>query len=237
MLEHSERLSQIVDKDIVLYINDVQPMCKGKLGELQEEAWEKEIPIIDKETARFLSTLLSIYKPKKILEIGCAVGFSSILMSNYIEEGGHITTIDRFDVMIEKAKANFKKLNVEDKITLLEGDAKDILKELDDKYDLIFLDAAKGQYINIINDCLRLLKKDGILIADDIFQNGLIAKDINDIPKRQRTIHRRLNEFLYKLSNHNDLETSLIPIGDGLMLSHKLKEEVYIEVEKNEKQN
>ncbi len=233
-MEKDDRLSQIVNRDIVMYINNIQPMCSGKLGELQKESWDNKIPIIDKETARFLSTLLSIYKPKKILEIGCAVGFSSSLMSQYIEDGGHITTIDRFDIMINKAKNNFKKLDVEEKITLLEGDARVILKELSCEYDMVFLDAAKGQYINIINDCLRLLKKGGILIADDIFQNGLITKNIEDIPKRQRTIHRRLNDFLYKMSNNNGLESSLIPIGDGLLLSHKIKENVKIEVNNNE---
>ncbi len=233
-MNDSDRLSKIVDRDIVLYINNVQPICKGKLGDLQKESLDLEIPIIDKETARFLSTLLSIYKPKKILEIGCAVGFSSSLMSEYIGDG-HITTIDRFDVMINKAKANFKKLGVENKITLLEGDAKEILGKLDDKYDMIFLDAAKGQYINIINDCLRLLKKDGIIVADDIFQNGLIVKNIEDIPKRQRTIHRRLNEFIFKMCNNDGLESSLIPIGDGVLLTHKIKENVIIEVKKDEK--
>ncbi len=234
-MSSDDRLSQIVNRDIVNYINNVQPMCSGELGKLQKESWEQKIPIIDKETARFLSTLLSIYKPKKILEIGCAVGFSSILMSQYIENDGEITTIDRFDVMINKAKKNFKKLNVEDKITLLEGDAKDVLKNLDEQYDMIFLDAAKGQYINIINSCLNLLKKGGIIIADDIFQNGLIVKDIEDIPKRQRTIYRRLNEFIYKMSNTDGLESTLIPIGDGVLLSHKIKEEVIIEVNSCEK--
>ncbi len=233
-MAEKDRLSQIVNRDIVNYINDVQPMCKGELGDLQKKALEKDIPIIDKETARFLSTLLSIYKPRKILEIGCAVGFSSALMSEYIGDG-HITTIDRFDIMINKAKKNFKKLNLENKITLLEGDAKEVLSKLTGEYDVIFLDAAKGQYINIINDCLNLLKKDGIIIADDIFQNGLIVQNIEDIPKRQRTIHRRLNEFIYKMSNTEGLESSIIPIGDGILLSHKTKEKVIIEVDNSEK--
>lgn len=230
-MSECDRLSKIVNRDIVLYINNVQPMCEGLLGDLQKESLEQEIPIIDKETARFLKTLLSIHKPKKILEIGCAVGFSASLMSEY----GQVTTIDRFDVMINKAKSNFKKLGIENKVNLLEGDALDILKNMNEenKFDMIFLDAAKGQYINIINDCLKLLKKGGIIVADDIFQNGLVVQNIEEIPKRQRTIHRRLNEFIFKMSNNSGLESSLIPIGDGLLLSHKIKENVVIDLDRD----
>ncbi len=234
MEELDKKNSKIVKKEIVDYINKTQPICKGKLGELQIKCLKTEVPIIDRETAKFLEMIILIHKPKKILEIGCAVGFSSILM-NKVNGDSEITTIDRFDVMINQAKDNFKKFGVEDKIKLLEGDARDILPTLDDKYDFIFLDSGKGQYIRLINDCLRLLKKDGVLIADDIFQNGNISNHIDDIPRRQRTIHRRLNEFLYKMCNTEGLESSLVPIGDGLLISYKKESEVTITGESNEK--
>lgn len=213
--------SDIVKQNIVDYINDLQPMCKGELGELQQYAYENEVPIIDRETVVFIKTLLAIKKPKKILEIGCAIGFSAIMMSEYLDDGGCIHTIERFDVMINQAKKNFEKFGVTDKITLLEGDANDILKTLDGEYDVIFMDAAKGQYINILDDCVRLLKKGGIIITDDIFQNGLITEDIENVPKRMRTIHRRLNEFLNTVSNMEELESSIVPIADGVLIACK----------------
>lgn len=228
-----ENNSKIVKEEIVRYINKMQPVCSGDLGVLQLDSLKKGIPIIDRETAKFLEMFLSIHKPAKILEVGCAVGFSASLFYKTLKGNTKITTIDRFPLMIEKAKKNFKKLGIDDKITILEGDAKDILPTLEGKYDFIFLDSSKGQYIKIVNDCLRLLKIGGVLIADDIFQRGNVTKKIEEIPKRQRTIHRRLNEFIYEMSNNKDLTSSLVPIGDGILICIK-NDEVVIGV-KNEK--
>lgn len=214
----------IVDKNVVNYINQIMPLEDGELGDIQRHAKQEKIPVIMPEAARFLNVVLSIIRPEKVLEIGCAIGFSTGIISKYLTENGHITTIDRYDIMIAEAKRNFKKLGIEDKVTLIEGDALSILKTLDDKYDFIFLDAAKGQYINMLPYCLRLLKVGGTLLADDCLQNGDIAKERLSVKRRQRTIHTRMREFLSEISNTRELEVSLIPIGDGMVFAHKIYE-------------
>ncbi len=214
-------LSHIVDLDIVKYINEHQVIDDDKLGKLQKECYELDIPIIDQETSKFLEFLLSVKKPVSILEIGTAVGFSAILMSKYLCENGQITTIDRAPRMIEKAKKNFEEFQVTNKINFLNGDAGEILKTLEGKFDFIFMDAGKGQYIHILPDVIRLLSKDGIIFTDDIFQNGNIVKDIEEIPKRQRTIHRRMNEYIKVMTSTKGLRTSIIPLADGILLSYK----------------
>ncbi len=213
--------SDIVKDEIVNYINRVQPIQNDAIGELQKYAYENDVPIIDQETARFLGTLLAMKKPQSILEIGCAIGFSSIYMTQFLAEGGKIITLDRFDVMIRQAKANFEKFGVQDKIELIEGDAVEVLENLQGEFDVIFLDAGKGQYVNMLENCIRLLKSGGLLIADDIFQNGKIVADIDTIEKRQRTIHRRMNEFIETINNDPRLDSSLVPIADGVMLAVK----------------
>ncbi|MCL2674313.1 MAG: O-methyltransferase [Defluviitaleaceae bacterium] len=208
----------ITNENIENYIDEIQPLCTGILGEIQQEAMHAGLPIIPPQVARFLSTLLSIHRPANILEIGCAVGFSAALMSQYLPEGGRITTIDRYDIMISRAKENFRKLGIEDKITLLEGDARDILPTLNGSYDFIFLDAAKGQYHIFFAECMRLLHTGGVLLADNILQGGRTAAGRYEIEKRQRTTHTRMNALLREVSNMPELETSIIPIGDGLLL-------------------
>ncbi len=206
------------------YLKEVLPLCEGTLGDIQKDSYKKNVPIIHNDVVRLLSVLLSIKKPKNILEIGAAIGFSSALMSNFIEDGGKITTIDRFDVMIEQFKENIKKMKLENKVELIEGDACDILPSLNQKFDVIFLDAAKGQYIQMLPHCLRLLEVGGLFIADDVLQDGRIAKKRLDIPRRQRTIHTRMREFLWEISHNDALETSILTIGDGVALCHKVKE-------------
>lgn len=205
------------------YLNELLPLCDGTLGEIQKNSYEKNVPIIPNDVVRLISFILSVKRPHDILEIGAAVGFSSSLMSKFLDEGGKITTIDRFDVMIEHFKENRKKMGLENKIELIEGDACDILPTLNKKYDVIFLDAAKGQYIQMLPDCLRLLKVGGILIADDVLQDGRIAKKREDVPRRQRTIHKRMREFLWEVTHNEALETSVLTIGDGVVLCHKIK--------------
>ena len=206
------------------YLENLQPFCEGELGQLQKTSYEKEVPIIPKDVVQFLGVVLSIIKPKKILEIGMAVGFSASYMTDFLQEGGHLTTIDRFDVMIKQAKENFKRLGVEDKVTILEGNANDILPTLDEQYDFIFMDAAKGQYIQILPDVLRLLKKGGVIIADDILQEGRVAQAYEEVPKRQRTIHKRMNEFLNEITNNPKLKSSILTIGDGVAFIQKIED-------------
>lgn len=212
----------IVNEDIVKYMNFHQPISNTKLGALQKECYELSIPIIDIETSKFLEFLLTINRPKKILELGTAVGFSAILMSEYLQDGGTITTIDRNPRMIERALKNFEEFCVTDKINFIEGDIVDVIKTLDDEYDFILLDSAKGQYVNIYEDVLRLLKTGGILFVDDIFQNGNIVKGYFEIEKRQRTIHKRMNEFVSKITTDERIKTSILPVADGVIVSVKL---------------
>ncbi len=206
------------------YLKEVLPFCDGTLGEIQKESYEKNVPIIPNDVVRFISVILSIKRPKNILEIGAAVGFSSSLMSKFLSDGGKITTIDRFDVMINHFKENRKKMGLENTIELLEGDANDILPTLNKKYDVIFLDAAKGQYIQMLPHCLRLLEVGGILIADDVLQDGRVAQKREEVPKRQRTIHTRMRDFLWEISHNDALESSILTIGDGVAICHKIKE-------------
>jgi len=203
------------------FINEITRLENGALGELQKRAYEEDLPIIPPETANLLRVLLSLHKPTRILEIGCAVGFSSSLMAGFLPENGHITTIDRYEFMIEQARENFKKLGVSDRITLLEGDAGEILPMLkpDGHFDMVFLDAAKAQYLNFLPDCLRLLKVGGLLVCDDVIR-GVNAERL-EVPRRQRTEHTRLREFLKILTSTDGLETALLPIDGGVSVTIK----------------
>ena len=209
----------IVEERITSFINSMIRDDEGIVGEIEREAIADEVPIIRRETKEWIKTMLLIKKPMRILEVGTAVGFSSIYMSRYLIEGAHITTIEKWEPRIVKAKENFKKAGVEDKITLLEGDAADILKGLDGSFDFIFMDAAKGQYIHFLPDVIRLLEKDGVLISDNVLQDGEVLDSKYVVNRRNRTIHSRMREYLYVLKNHDMLETSIIPLGDGIALS------------------
>lgn len=224
-------MKYFADDYISRYIRLIQPKYDGVLGEIQEEALEEEIPIVPHETARFLSTLLTIKKPKEILEIGTAVAFSAGLMSRYLQEGGHVTTIDRYEYMLNIAKKNIKRMGLEEKINIIEDDAANVLPKLSGPYDFIFLDAAKAQYIQFLPELLRLMPIGGILVADDVLQGGNIAKSRFSLPRRQRTIHKRMRNFLWDISHLDCLESSIIPIGDGIVMCTKIKEYVPTEGE------
>ena len=224
-------MKYFTDDYISRYIRLIQPKYDGVLGEIQEEALEEEIPIVPHETARFLSTLLTIKKPKEILEIGTAVAFSAGLMSRYLQEGGHVTTIDRYKYMLNIAKKNIKRMGLEEKINIIEDDAANVLPKLSGPYDFIFLDAAKAQYIQFLPELLRLMPIGGILVADDVLQGGNIAKSRFSLPRRQRTIHKRMRNFLWDISHLDCLESSIIPIGDGIVMCTKIKEYVPTEGE------
>ncbi|MDT1958651.1 O-methyltransferase [Carnobacterium divergens] len=208
----------VVNEDVLEFIRKQQKPLAGGLGEIERTANANGVPIIPHETVVFLNLLLGQLKPKNILEIGAAIGFSSSLMAQHVGEDGHVTTIDRFDVMINKAKANYEKLGLTDKVTLLEGQASDILPTLGGPYDFIFMDSAKSKYYDFFPECMRLLKVGGMLIVDDVLQGGTILLPKEEIPKRSRAIHRKLNAFLDVVMKHEALESSILPLGDGLLM-------------------
>ena len=216
----------VVKEELLDFMRTQQKKLPGELGKLEEEAHVAEVPVIPHETVVFLKFLLGQIQPERILEIGAAIGFSSSVMATTIGENAHVTTIDRFDVMIEKAKQNYERLGLTDKVTLLEGQAADILPELSGPYDFIFMDSAKSKYIEFLPECLRLLRKGGVLMVDDIFQGGTILLPDEEIPRGKRAIHRKLNEFLRVVMNHPDLTSTILPLGDGVILMTKEAEEI-----------
>ncbi len=218
----------VVKKELVDYMRSKQKPLTGKLGELERDANRRGVPVIPHETVVFMQFLLGQLQPKQILEIGAAIGFSSSLMAQFVGTDGHVTTIDRYDVMIKEAKETYARLELEDKITLLEGQANEILPTLTGPYDFIFMDSAKSKYIEFLPECLRLLKKGGVLMVDDVFQGGTILDPIEEIPRKNRAIHRKLNEFLDVVTEHPQLTSTLLPLGDGVLLVTKEAEKILL---------
>ena len=208
----------IVDERLVTYINSLDTGNTEILDEIEREALETYVPIVRKEMQSFLKLILSIKRPARILEVGTAVGFSAILMAEYNPIPCEITTIENYEKRIPIAKQNFVRAGKEKQITLLEGDAADILK---DPFDFIFMDAAKGQYIHFMPEILRLLKPEGILVSDNVLQDGDIIESHFIVTRRNRTIYKRMREYLYELTHSNELVTSVLPIGDGITVSVK----------------
>lgn len=211
----------IVDERMVTFINSLETENSEILETIEKEALETFVPIIRKEMQSFMKVLLAIQKPLNILEVGTAVGFSALLMSEYAPEECRITTIEKYEKRIPIAKENFRRAGKEDKITLLEGDALEILKGLEEKYDFIFMDAAKAQYINYMPEVIRLLEKGGVLVSDNVLQDGDIIESRFAVVRRNRTIHSRMREYLYRLKHEEQLLTSIIPLGDGVAISTK----------------
>lgn len=212
----------IVEERIVSYINSLEKENSPVLEEIEKEARKDGVPIIRKEMESFLRVMLSIKKPMRILELGTAVGYSAILMSEYIDEKGQIITIENYDKRIPIAKENIKKAGRENVIKLLEGDAMEIMPTLEsDQFDFVFMDAAKAQYIHFLPEVLPLMKKDGVLITDNVLQEGDLIQSKYVVRRRDRTIHKRMREYLEVVKNHSQLETSIVPIGDGITMSVK----------------
>ena len=189
------------------------------LDQIEREATADYVPIIRKEMQSFLKFLLAMKKPARILEVGTAVGFSAILMAEYDPVPCQITTIENYEKRIPIARENFKRAGKEAQIALLEGDAAEVLKTLEDPYDFIFMDAAKGQYIHFLPEILRLLAKDGVLVSDNVLQDGDVIESRFAVTRRNRTIHKRMREYLYTLTHSEELVTAVLPVGDGITLS------------------
>ena len=211
----------IVDERIITFINSMDTENSEILETIEQEALAADVPIIRREMQSFLEVLLLMKKPMRVLEVGTAVGFSALLMSDYLPEGGHITTIENYEKRIPIARENFRRAGKEDKITLIEGDATEVLAEMEGTFDFIFMDAAKGQYIHYLPNVLRLLSDGGCLVSDNVMQDGDIIESRFAVERRNRTIHARMREYLYELKHREDLVTSIIPHGDGVAVSIK----------------
>ena len=214
----------IIDERMVTYINSLDTGHTPFLENLERTAKQDRVPIIRREMQSFLKVFLKMKQPKRILEVGTAVGFSAVFMAQYGEADAEITTIENYEKRIPIARENFEKSGFADRITLIPGDAAEVLKTLDGPYDFIFMDAAKGQYIHFLPDILRLLPPGGLLISDNVLQDGDIIESRFAVTRRNRTIHARMREYLYELKHHPELETVILPVGDGVTLSTKKEE-------------
>lgn len=211
----------ITDERIVTFINSLDTENSEILEAIEREARASDVPVIRREMQSFLKVLISLQKPASILEVGTAVGFSALLMSEYAPAGCRITTIENYEKRIPKARENFKCAGKEELITLIEGDAADVLAQLEEKFDFIFMDAAKGQYIHYLPDVMRLLAEGGCLVSDNVMQDGDVIESRFAVERRNRTIHARMREYLYELKHREDLVTSILPLGDGVAVSVK----------------
>ena len=220
----------IVEERMKTYINSLDMGNTPFLEELERQALEDRVPIIRKEMQSFLKMMLTATKPASILEVGTAVGFSTLLMCEYGRPDLKVTTIENYEKRIPIARENFRRAGREPQICFLNGDAGEILGKLEGTYDLIFMDAAKGQYIHFMPDILRLLKTGGTLVSDNVLQDGDIIESHYAVIRRNRTIYKRMREYLYELTHRKDLVTAVLPVGDGITVSTK------VEVENDEKE-
>ena len=210
------------DERVSTFIISLEEENSPLLEKIEQEALAAGVPIICRETASLLKVLLRMQKPTDILEVGTAVGFSALLMGAVVGHNCHITTIDNYEKHICKAKENFKRASREEQITLLEGDAALVLKELKKPFDFIFMDAAKGQYLNYLPDVMRLLRPGGILISDNVLLGGEVLGAREEVRRRNRTRYDRMREYLYVLKHHEELETCVLSVGDGVAVSYRL---------------
>ena len=209
----------ITENRLTTYINSLAQGDGSLIETIAENAVKNRVPIIRRETASLLKTMVTLVAPNRILEVGTAVGYSALLMASVMPKECRITTIEKYEKRIPEAKGNFRLAGMEEKITLLEGDAAEVLKTLEDPYDFIFMDAAKGQYIHFLPEILRLLAKDGVLVSDNVLQDGDVIESRFAVTRRNRTIHKRMREYLYTLTHSEELVTAVLPVGDGITLS------------------
>lgn len=217
----------ITDERLTAFINSLDTGNPAYLNELEKEARETNVPIIRTETQSLLRTLIAVNRPERILEVGTAVGFSALCMSEYAPEGCQITTIEKYEKRIPVALENFRRFGKSGCIQLLAEDAAVALKKLKGSYDFIFMDAAKGQYMNFLPDVLRLLRTGGLMVSDNVLQDGDILESRYAVTRRDRTIHARMREYLYELKHNPLLVTSVLPVGDGVAVSVKVSPDEY----------
>ena len=213
----------IVNERMIAYINSLDMGNTPLLDKIEQEALNAFVPIVRREMQSFLKVLLAVRRPIRILEVGTAVGFSALLFCEYAPEGAQITTIEKYEKRIPVARENFRRGGKEAQITLLEGDAAEILSSLTETYDFIFMDAAKGQYIHFLPDVMRLLEVGGVLVSDNVLQDGDIIESHYVVERRNRTIYKRMREYLYELKHDERLITSIVPIWDGATVSVRIK--------------
>ena len=214
----------IVDNRITEYLHSLETSRGELLDTIEKKAIEDGVPIIRSETAALLRSLTAALRPENILEIGTAVGYSALQMCQVMPANCHITTIEKYEKRIPEAKENFRKAGEESRITFLEGDADMWLKELKGKqFDLVFMDAAKGQYLNWLPLLLDLMPVGAVLISDNVLQDGDVVQSRFAVQRRNRTIHSRMREYLYKLKHMEEFETAVIPIGDGVTISTRIR--------------
>mgnify|MGYP000517918147 FL=1 len=214
----------IVDNRITEYLHSLETSRGELLDTIEKKAIEDGVPIIRSETAALLRSLTAALRPENILEIGTAVGYSALQMCQVMPENCHITTIEKYEKRIPEAKENFRKAGEESRITFLEGDADMWLKELKGKqFDLVFMDAAKGQYLNWLPMLLDMMPVGAVLISDNVLQDGDVVQSRFAVQRRNRTIHSRMREYLYELKHMEEFETAVIPIGDGVTISTRIR--------------
>ena len=209
----------IVNDRITDYIKSLESDESPLLSEIGKKARQEGVPIIREETAAFLKTMTAAMNPKAILEVGTAVGYSALLMAQVMAPDCHITTIEKYEKRIPEARSNFEKAGETNRITLLEGDAEELLKGLTGPFDLVFMDAAKGLYLVWLPRILELMRIGDMLISDNVLQDGDIIESRYAVERRNRTIHGRMREYLYELKHSERLTTTIIPIGDGITVS------------------
>lgn len=219
----------VVEERLRTYINSLEQENMPLLTEIEEEARRTCVPIIRRETQNLLKLLLAMNRPAYILEVGTAIGFSALLMEAYNPVPCKITTIENYEKRISAAKANFLRAGKENVIELLEGDAGQVMKELTAGYDFIFMDAAKGQYIHFLPEVMRLLNPGGVLVSDNVLQDGSVVESRFAVTRRDRTIHKRMRDYLYELTHMDALTTSVLPLGDGVTVSVRERDNRYEE--------
>ena len=218
----------IVQERMAAFIHSLDSGNGEFLDALERKALSDEVPIIRPDMQSFLKVLLSVHRPERILEVGTAVGFSAILMAQNTDDTCQITTIEKYEKRIPEARENFRLAGLGNRITLLEGDALEVMGRLSEPYDMVFMDAAKGQYIHFLPEALRLLRTGGILVSDNVLQDGDIIESHYAVERRNRTIYKRMREYLYVLKHTQGLLTSIVPVGDGAAVTVKQQERIEI---------
>lgn len=209
----------IVNDRIVTYMHSLEKSNGELCDEMEKYAHENFVPIIRKEMESFLRVMVEIKKPKRILEVGTAIGYSAVMMASVMPDDCTITTIENYEKRIPIAIANIEKSGMNDRIRLIEGDAMEVIPGLEEKFDFVFMDAAKGQYINFLPHVMKKLQPEAVMISDNVLQEGDIIESRFGIERRNRTIHSRMREYLYQLKNMEEFHTTIVPIGDGITVS------------------